>query len=345
MKHTAKITAIIVVMFLISMFIGLFVISSYDQFFGRTSQEIEKEAAEKNITIEKPDVSITQEMVPPPVELKQTIDVVNIIVSILIALAIAVGLFFLLSKIKVHVVIKGWFTIVVFIALTIALTLICYRIFGTHNLVKIFGLNLSVAELIAVPLAIVLTYFKMKKRDVFVHNISELLIYPGIAVVFIPILNVLAASILLILISVYDMIAVWKTKHMQKLAKFQMDKLKIFTGFFIPYAGKKQKNKIKKIKAKLKKLKTKKSKDAFIKKQKIKLNIAVLGGGDVAFPLIFIGTIFLAWGFLPALITIITTGIALTLLLYLAKKGKFYPAMPFLSAGCFLGLLIVSFII
>ena len=42
------------------------------------------------------------------------------------------------------------------------------------------------------------------------------------------------ASILLVLISIYDMIAVWKSKHMITLAKFQLD-TKSFAGLAMNY--------------------------------------------------------------------------------------------------------------
>jgi len=34
--------------------------------------------------------------------------------------------------------------------------------------------------------------------------------------------------------------------------------------------------------------------------------------------------------------------IALSLLFYFSEKGKFYPAMPFISMGCFAALLIAA---
>jgi len=337
MKHNLKITLVIIVMFLISMLIGLAVVHSYDVHFGKTSQKI---ANETNVTIENPDVSIIRGTVPPPMEIKRTIDVVSILLSIIVAIAIAVILFFIFSKIRVHIVLKIWFIVVVFICLTIAFTMIFYSIFGSGGLFNFLGKKVLLAEFVAVILAIILTIWKVK-RNVIAHNFTELFIYSGIAVIFVPILNVLAASILLILISIYDMIAVWKTKHMQALAKFQMEEVKIFTGFLLPYVNKKDKVKIENIKIQFKKIKSKKKKENFMKKQKIKVNLAILGGGDVAFPLIFIGTILLTYGFAAALIVSLTTMLALTLLLFLAKKGRFYPAMPFLSAGCFLGLLLV----
>jgi presenilin-like A22 family membrane protease len=119
-------------------------------------------------------------------------------------------------------------------------------------------------------------------------------------------MSIFAASVLLTLISIYDAIAVWKTKHMIKLVKFQA-KAKLFAGLLIPYDKKKT---------------------------------AILGGGDIGFTLLFSGVVLTKMGFLSAIIVSLTTSIALFLLFIFSKKRKFYPAMPFLSIGCFIGLLI-----
>ena len=91
----------------------------------------------------------------------------------------------------------------------------------------------SLILIVALPLA----YIKIFKRHPLVHNITELMIYPGIAAVFIPILGILGIIIVLLAISLYDIWAVWKSEVMQKMAKYQIEKLKFFTGFFVPYAG------------------------------------------------------------------------------------------------------------
>ena len=72
----------------------------------------------------------------------------------------------------------------------------------------------------------------------------------------------------------------------------------------------------------------------------IKVNMAILGGGDVVFPIITAGVVFLAWGLFAAIMVSIGATIALSLLLYYSEKGKFYPAMPFISIGCFIALAI-----
>ena len=165
------------------------------------------------------------------------------------------------------------------------------------------------------------------------HNATELFVYPGIAAIFIPILSVYTVLILLVLISIYDMWAVWHSGIMQKMAKFQMEELNIFGGFFIPYMTKKVREQIQKLRIKEKKTKKK-------SKQGIKVSIAILGGGDVIFPIITAGVFMAAFGIVPALFIIGGAFAGLGSLFLMSEKKKFYPAMPFISGGIFLGILL-----
>ena len=166
-----------------------------------------------------------------------------------------------------------------------------------------------------------------------------MLIYPGIAAVFVSILDIFWTIVILLLISLYDIWAVWRSEFMQKMAKYQIENLKFFTGFFIPYANTKEKIKIKYIKEKYKN-KSEKFIEKKFKDAKIKVNLAILGGGDVIFPIITAGVVLRAWGLIPALVIVLFGALALLWLFVFAKKGKFYPAMPFLTAGLYLGLLV-----
>jgi len=84
-------------------------------------------------------------------------------------------------------------------------------------------------------------------------------------------------------------------------------------------------------------------------KVKRMVKTAILGGGDIGFPLLFAGVVMKGLilengvfiGFLKTLIIPVVVSIALFLLFVKGKKDKFYPAMPILSAGCFVGYLIV----
>src|SRR3989344_4583848 len=59
---------------------------------------------------------------------------------------------------------------------------------------------------IAFGLAVVLALLKIVQRSPVFHNLTELLIYGGLAAIFVPILSVFSMGILLALISIYDYI-------------------------------------------------------------------------------------------------------------------------------------------
>lgn len=301
MKHTLKITAIILAMFVITQFIGLYVVDHYlseenDLPLGLETPEIEKES-----------------------------DYLKILPGIVIAFIIAILLLFFLMRFKIGFVLKLWFFVVVVIALTISLSSILSQL----SILKYF---VVVSVLIAIPLA----FIKIYKTNFLVHNSTELFIYPGIAAVFVPLLNIRTIIGLLILISIYDMWAVWHSGIMQKMVRYQIDKLKIFSGFFVPYVSKQMRQKIKKMKKTLKK--------SELRKKRIKVNVAILGGGDVIFPIIAAGVMMKTLGLIPAILVLVGATIGLAYLFLAAEKKKFYPAMPYITAGIFVGML-VSYLI
>ena len=112
--------------------------------------------------------------------------------------------------------------------------------------------------------------------------------------------------------------------------------MKFFTGFFVPYADKKNKAKIKLLKDKYKGDDVKLEKG--FKTEKVKVNLAILGGGDIIFPIITAGVFYEAFGLLSGLLIAGLSTVALAGLFIMAKKGKYYPAMPFITAGLYLGM-------
>ena len=229
---------------------------------------------------------------------------------------IAIFILLMLTKFNAEVIIKLWFFFVVAVAIGISF--------------NVFFLNINFvnASAIALVFGFLFSFLKIYKRGFIIHNFTELFIYPGIAAVFVPILNIYTIVLLLIVISVYDMWAVWHSGIMQKMARYQMDKLKIFSGFFIPYVSKNIK------------LKMQKMKKSELKRKKIKVNVAVLGGGDVVFPIIAAGVMIKTFGLLSAFLVVFGATIGLAYLLFFSEKKKFYPAMPFITAGIFLGMIL-----
>ena len=323
MKHQAQITLILIAMFVITQIIGLMVVSVYlpqqKEIFNQTTGEYQ------NITISP---LLPYGMQPP--ELRTSSDFWTILPGIILSFVIAIIIIFLISRIKIHFLLRYWFFAVVILAIGISFNALFLKLNILSVSVNLLIWQAPLAWLIALIIAIPLAIYKIFKRNIIIHNLTELIIYPGIASVFVPILNVWTAILFLVLISIYDMWAVWKSKLMIKMAKFQMNEVKIFGGFFIPYISKKVREQI----SKLKKSKNKG------KLKRIKINLAILGGGDIVFPIITSGVFLKFYGLIPAIFVVIGATIALSLLFIFSDKKKFYPAMPFISSGIFIALLL-----
>ena len=300
MKHNLKITLVLLGMFVLTQFIGMFIVHHYNVLGN-----------ELPYGMETPEVQSPNDFYT------------SFLPSILIAFVIAVVILILLIKFKLAFILRLWFFFVVMIALGIFFK--TFLPVGNYT-----GL---IALVLALPFAIIKVY----KQNILIHNLTELVIYPSIAAVFVPILNVWTAILLLVLISVYDMWAVWRSGIMQKMAAYQMNELKVFGGLMIPYLSKGQKIKIKKLRA-LKKKDPKKFERTH-KNTKFKVNMAILGGGDVVFPIITSGVMLVNFGFWPAFFVLLGATLGLTYLLLFSSPKKPYPAMPFITVGIFLGIL------
>ena len=138
------------------------------------------------------------------------------------------------------------------------------------------------------------------------------------------------------------MYAVWKSKHMVRLAKFQTSS-KVFSGLFIPYQDPSAKVLLAK--------KVHVAKKSTVQAP-VQVKTAVLGGGDIAFPLVFSAVVMehlvldnglsKAVALSESLVLPVVVSACLFWLLMKAKKDTFYPAMPFLSIGCFVGYAIIA---
>ncbi len=308
MKHNIKITIVILLMFLVAQFIGLYVVNSY------ATQKV----------VDGKILNQTGKVLPYGMGIQtgdENLDTTSLLFSFLFSLVIVIALVLVLVKIKAKFIMKTWFYLVSLLALGISFTA--------------FLPEIKYASWIALAISLPLVYFKVYKRNIVIHNLTELLIYPGIAAIFVPILGILAIIVLLILISIYDMWAVWKSKVMEKMAKYYINELNVFGGFFIPYASKKVKEKIRNLKMKFKS--KKKLQNAF-EKSKLKINVGILGGGDIAYSILSSGVVLKTWGLIPAIVVIFGAFLGLTGLLLFSEKKKMYPAMPFISAGIFLAM-------
>ena len=303
MKHNYKLTIILLAMFIVTQLLGLYIVNFYMSDgiqlpYGFNEQQ----------NIEKTSNFYTQ-----------------FLTSFIISFIIALLILFFLMKLKSMWFIRIWFFIVISLALGISINILTIK------------LNLIYPSLIALIIGLVFAYFKIFKKNIILHNLTELLIYPGIAAIFVAMLNLKTIIILLIIISLYDAWAVWHSGFMQKMAKFQINKVGIFGGFFIPYASKKIKAKIEMLKLKYKNHKIPMT---IAKKNNLKVNLAILGGGDIVFPIIASGVFLKTFHSFPASLCVIAGAtLALLYLFIFGEKKKFYPAMPYLTVGIFLGMI------
>ncbi len=298
MKHKPPIITLLLIFFVIAQLIGLALID-YDA---------TPTISEDNVTMV---VEFSETAAGPRPELSGVETLIYLVVGIGIATLILLGLIKLKFGGKLW---KVWY----FLAVTTALT-IAFGVLIPHFLAFILGA--------------ILALFKILKHNFYTHNITELFMYAGLAVMLVPLLDLFWAIILLLAISLYDAYAVWKSKHMVKLAQFTT-KQNLFAGLAITYTEDGKKNT------------TKKSTSKKGAQKKVKMKQAILGGGDIVFPLLFSGAVLInllqsgftklaAFGLSAIIVAGVTTSLAL--LFIKGKKEKFYPAMPFLTVGCLVG--------
>ncbi len=297
MKHTLKVNLLLSLMFLLSQLLGIFVVYST-----------------MNIKIIEgvPEVTYAETVMGPRPPLYGLESFLYVVTGVLIG----TGILLLIIRFRKINWWRALFFFVVFIAISLSLGVF---------------IRAEAAFLIALILAV----WKMFLPNAIIHNFTELLMYAGIAVLFVPLFNVLWIVILLLVISVYDFVAVFKTKHMVKMAKPLM-KTEAFAGFMFHYSKKDG------IRVKTTRIRPK-GRSASSRHT----GQAILGGGDIALPLIFTGVALdslirisgfnIPMAFMKTLIISVILVTSLFLLLLKGEQGKFYPAMPFLTAGCLIG--------
>ena len=300
MKHNLMITLILITLFFVTQLFGLATISK-----------------NVNITTDETGVVVIEHqdtIVGQPPKTQSGLESIGMITF---AVIIGTLLILLFIKLQIRTLFKYWYLLACFT--TIAVTIGIYITFFEP----------TINTVIVLILAGILAWIKVFKQNPFVHNITEIFVYTGIAVLFVSLFEkwLWAAFVLLIIISIYDMFAVWQSKHMISLANYQSEN-KVFAGLAIPYSLPKKPQKA-------------------VPMTEGKIRTAILGGGDIAFPLLFSGSVMFylitkvgipkVQALAYTSIISVTATLALLALLMYGKKDRFYPAMPFLSLGCFIG--------
>lgn len=289
MKHSFKVTLVLLLLFLLVQFIGIAVLQQY--------VDVSKSAEQGKVIFAELPIGER-----PPLEENTSF------ISVMIAVLLGTALAFLLLRFRLVWLWKIWFFVALLITILVALAAF-------------------VPVWIAFAVSFIFTAWRIIKPNFLVQTGTELFVYPGLAAIFVPLFSLPSISILLLLIALYDAYAVWKSKHMIILAKSQA-KAKIFAGLLVPYLEKGKKI-------------ISRHDSELAEERKNAIRTAVLGGGDLAFPLLFTGVVFKELGLWQSLLIPLFAALALWILFWRAEEKKFYPAMPFIAAGCFVGLIVV----
>lgn len=164
-------------------------------------------------------------------------------------------------------------------------------------------------------------FWWIKKPSVLNQNLLMIFGIIGVSIILGLQMEPEMIILLLILLSIYDLIAVYKTRHMVKMAQEMLEQKVIF-GLVIPHSifG---------------------FKESLIKIEPGR-NFFILGGGDVAFPLLFSVSL-ISQGILKSLIVAIFALFGLFANFYIfirQKERKPIPALPLISLFSVVGYLI-----
>ena len=191
-----------------------------------------------------------------------------------------------------------------------------------------------IASLLAIAAATALIVVLFRYPEWYVINLCGIIVGVGAIGLFGVSLSIFLVIILLIVLSIYDAISVYKTKHMIDLADAVMD-LKLPEMMVVP------KNRGYSLLEEQKGLKEKieggEEREAFF-----------LGLGDIVMPGILVVSAYYnieTNGFLIALSVIVGTLIGFAVLMSVVMKGKPQAGLPYLCSGAILGYVVSSLLL
>lgn len=219
------------------------------------------------------------------------------------------------------------------IILFIILAALGYTAFYVFTPVLIFILPWWIAVILSAFLAIILIIVLYKYPEWYIIDLCGIIIGAGAIAIFGISLGIFLVILLLIGLSIYDAISVYKTKHMIDLADTVMD-LKLPVLLVIPKV--KHYSLLKETKSLKEKIKDGEERDAFF-----------MGLGDVVMPGILAAASFrfIENGLPIAISVIIGTLVGFAILMTFVIKGKPQAGLPCLCGGAIAGYIISSYIL
>jgi presenilin-like A22 family membrane protease len=199
--------------------------------------------------------------------------------------------------------------------------LFCWGIF----IMLVFWLPLGMT--IAIAVVIALAWFLVPK--VWLHNLVMIIALVSLGAVFGHMITPWTVMILLIILAVYDFLAV-RFGYMTWLAN-KLSELNVLPAFFIPRLIADWNSNI--------------SKSGFtVEGNPEDRKYSILGGGDIGFPLLLISSVYFAGGLSPSVIIAAFALLGLAIAYWIQAtflKGKPMPALPPIAVVCLIGLPIV----
>jgi presenilin-like A22 family membrane protease len=182
-------------------------------------------------------------------------------------------------------------------------------------------LPLFFPDIITLFLILFLLFLWFKISSVWIHDIAIVIALSGLGAILGLAVEPRVVVLLLLVLSFYDFIAVYKTRHMIKIAESMLSS-GVIMGLILPKQFKGFNEKLKNI--------------------TLKKEFMVLGGGDIVFPLIFSVSL-LDQGIISALIVagFSLIGLITSLLIFLLQKEtKPIPALPPIALFSIIGYII-----
>jgi len=172
--------------------------------------------------------------------------------------------------------------------------------------------------------AIILVIAVFKKRVVFLHNIGIILAMAGIGAVLGLSLTPVSVVVLLLILSFYDIVAVYKTGHMVKIAE-DMIKSRAISGIVLPQ--------------------NRKGWSANLARVRPGGEYMILGSGDLIMPLILISSVIGIHGLASGLVVLFFSllGLSLTYYLFVTQRTRRpMAALPPIAVMSIVGYLIAT---
>jgi presenilin-like A22 family membrane protease len=191
----------------------------------------------------------------------------------------------------------------------------------------VFWIPVTIAVVVAIAVGLAWLFVPR----VWLHNLAMILAMVSLGAVFGRMISPWTAMILLLVIAVYDFLAV-RFGYMVWLSK-KLSESNTLPAFFIPRFMSQWKDRLKE-----------KGVAKLVEDKPSERDFSILGGGDIAFPLLLVSSVYFAYGFTDAILVAVFSLVGLIGAYWIQAvfiKGKPMPALPPIAVLSLIGILII----